>query len=582
MNPSAFSTAAPAAPTQDASASAGAGKATASALARIYRMYAAARMSLGAALLLAQAVTIAFGARPSLAALLICPAYAGQALALWVLPRLAWLSEPQAGAIPHRRQWLATIGVDLLAFTLLHALESGLNFNFGALLVLPVLMAGVTSKRLIALGTAAAVTLLLLAVAAAGTLVQGSDEIGVKLAQSGLAGIGFFAISLLAGELATRLVGEQQAARGSLAMAREQEQLNRMVIEEMGDGVLVVDPRLRVRAANPAARSLLAAVGMAPPAPFELRGNPAWAALADAVERAQREADWPEAGRDIGLRFGPDQTRNLRLRARFTRPLALEEGIAAGEPHCLLLLEDVRTAQSRQRQEKLAAMGRMSAGIAHEIRNPLAAISQANALLLEDALSAPQRRLAEMVADNAKRLKGIVNDVMELAAGPAPAARTIDAVTEVAAVAAEWAHTVNWALAGDSRLQIELPPAPLWVQFDPDHLRRVIVNLLDNAGRHASARSGAVLLQLQAADDGVALLRIGSDGPPIGPEVEPYLFEPFYSTRSRGTGLGLYICRELCARYGAGIEYRLQASDARWRNQFEVAMRSGNRAVADA
>ena len=582
MNQSASEPAAPPAQVQDKGAGAGAAgtaDATASALVRIYRMYATARLAVGAALLLAQAVTLAFGARPSHAALIICPAYAAQALALWVFPKLAWLSEPQVGAIPRRRQWLATVGVDLLVFTLLHALESDLNFNFGALLVLPVLMAGVTSKRLLALGTAAGVTLLMLAVAAAGTLVQGKGDLGVKLAQAGLAGIGFFAIALLAGELATRLVGVQQAARDSLAMAREQEQLNRMVIEEMGDGVLVVDSRLRVRAANPAARSLLAPVGMAPPAPFDLRGNPAWAALADAVERAQREAEWPEAGRELTLRFGPAQTRNLRLRVRFTQQPALEDGIAAGEPHCLLFLEDARTAELRQRQERLAAMGRMSAGIAHEFRNPLAAIAQANALLLEDALSGPQRRLARMVADNAQRLKGIVDDVMEVASGPAPAPRPIDAVAAVAAVAAEWAHTVNWAPTADSPLRIELPPAPLWVQFDPDHLRRVLVNLLDNASRHASAEPGAVLLQLLTPDDAVALLRIGSDGPPIGPAVEPYLFEPFHSTRSRGTGLGLYICRELCTRYGAGIEYRLQAADVRWRNQFEVTMRRSKLAL---
>ena len=183
--------------------------ATASALARIYRMYAAARLSLGAALLLAQGLTIAFGARPALAALLICPAYAAQAMALWVAPRWAWLSEPQVGVERQRRQWAATIGVDLLAFTLLHVLESGMSFNFGALLVLPVLMAGITSKRRLALGTAAAVTLVLLVVA--GTLAPEDGDVGVKLAESGLAGIGLFAIALLASELSTRLVGEQQA-----------------------------------------------------------------------------------------------------------------------------------------------------------------------------------------------------------------------------------------------------------------------------------------------------------------------------------------------------------------------------------
>jgi two-component system sensor histidine kinase PilS (NtrC family) len=86
----------------------------------------------------------------------------------------------------------------------------------------------------------------------------------------------------------------------------------------------------------------------------------------------------------------------------------------------VLLLEDLRTLQARMRQEKLAAMGRVSAGIAHEIRNPLAAISQANALMLEDELPPPQQRLARMVADNVERLKRLVDDVMEVAPGPSP------------------------------------------------------------------------------------------------------------------------------------------------------------------
>ena len=86
----------------------------------------------------------------------------------------------------------------------------------------------------------------------------------------------------------------------------------------------------------------------------------------------------------------------------------------------MLLLEDVRTAQARLRQEKLAAMGRVSAGIAHEIRNPLSTIAQANALLLEDALPEPQQRLLRMVADNVERLKRLVDEVMEVAPGTAP------------------------------------------------------------------------------------------------------------------------------------------------------------------
>jgi two-component system sensor histidine kinase PilS (NtrC family) len=98
------------------------------------------------------------------------------------------------------------------------------------------------------------------------------------------------------------------------------------------------------------------------------------------------------------------------------------------------------------------------------------------------------------------------------------------------------------------------------------------VNLLDNAYRHASRAPGAIQLRLDSRHESQAFLSVASDGAPIPPDVEPYLFEPFFSTRSRGTGLGLYICRELCERYGATIDYRLRAEGVDQRNEFFVDM----------
>jgi two-component system sensor histidine kinase PilS (NtrC family) len=555
------------------------------ALTRIYRTYAAARAVFGLALVAAQGASNLLGANASLVLTLVCLAYAVQSVTLWLLPRFQPLRAPLLPPAQRRRQWLATIGVDLLAFGVLHLEQSGANFNYAALLVLPVLMAGVMTQRLVALGTAAGVTLMLLFAAWRSSLVGG--DLPALMLQSGLAGLGLFVIAMLSGELARRLTREEQAARGSLALARQQAQLNRLVIEEMVDGVLVVDDRLRVRAANPAARALLVDAGLSPPAPFGLQQRASWSALAQAVSRALAEGDWPEAGREVTLVFGDGLLRTLRMRVRFLRGRALvreraDDPAAEGRQFCVLLLEDVRTAQARLRQEKLAAMGRVSAGIAHEIRNPLAAISQANALLLEDDLPPQQRRLARMVADNAERLKRIVDDVMELAPGGASTARSIDATAEVAAVAAEWARTVGLPLGASSRLRVQLPAQPLGVSFDPEHLRRVLVNLLDNAHRHGSGAPGAVMLRLAERDEHSVQISVASDGLLIAPDVEPYLFEPFFSTRSRGTGLGLYICRELCERHGASIEYRALPPAGPARNEFLVTMKRSLLGATDA
>lgn len=551
------------------------------ALLRVARTYAAARALLGVALVLAQAAASMAGQGSRAAVTTLCVAYAGQALVLWLLPRFRGVAESMARAsrAGERRswQWLTTIGVDIATFIALHLLDRVSSFNFAALLVLPVLMAGVLLPRIGALGAAAASALLLLV--GAWDAPTSVDAATVALTRAGLAGIGLFAIAVLAGELAARLVREEAAARESLDLARRQAQLNRLVIQELSDGVLVVDAGLRVRAANPAGRALLVQQGTGPAAPFSLSDRVSWQALADAARQAMADGRWPSVGRDIELSFEDGQIRRLRLRVRFTPAGAADD---TDDAYSVLLLEDLRTAQARLQQAKLAAMGRVSAGIAHEIRNPLAAIAQANALLLEDDLRDDQLRLARMVADNVRRLQRIVDDVMELAPAVGEDVSPIDARSVVAAATVDWAQTAGIDLGPASRLHTDLPVEPVGVMFDADHLRRVLVNLLDNAWRHAGADAGALLLRLTVRDGTAVLLQVLSDGQSIPPEVERHLFEPFFSTRSRGSGLGLYICRELCERYGAGIEYRARPGSERRRNEFVVTMRRASLPTPDA
>ena len=562
------------------------------ALARVYRTYGAARAAVGLGLMAVVGVGSLSSLRGSEWLALVSMAYAAQAITLWLLPRFGALAQPltRAHQRQRQRQWLATVGVDLVAFSVLHLLEASVSLNYAALLVLPVLMAGVLTTRLMALGTAAAVTLVLLTAAWRGMV---GGEAPALMLQSGLLGLGMFMITLLAGELAARLAREELAARGSLELARQQAQLNRLVIEEMADGVLVVDRRLLVRAANPAARALLVDQGLGPQAPFRLETRAEWAALLQSAQQALADGMWPEAGQDVMLAFGEGHSRTLRLRVRFMRTRSSERGSdREGEtgdeaaedmdsrPVAVLLLEDLRTLQARIRQEKLAAMGRVSAGIAHEIRNPLAAISQANALMTEDALSPTQRRLAQMVTDNVERLKRLVDDVMEVAPGAEPLVGIIDASAIVRQAAAEWARAQHPTAHAQRRLRTEVTGDALGVSFDAEHLRRVLVNLLDNALRHASDAPGSVFLRLAAREDVGVVLSVLSDGAPIPPDVERRLFEPFFSTRSRGSGLGLYICRELCERYGASIEYRPRPAAERLYNEFIVSMPRADRPVS--
>ncbi|MDE2433509.1 MAG: PAS domain-containing protein [Burkholderiales bacterium] len=547
---------------------------------RIYRAFLTARAALGLTLMAVVMGAVIFGTRPSDWTLAVCLVYCAATLIWWGVPSQRQPG-PQDKHTLGTRQTLATVGVDLLAFSFLHLL-AGTSFNSQALMILPVLMAAVLMRRILALGVAATATLNLLA-AAWLQYNQGEGIPTSMLTQAGLTGFGLFALAILASELSGRLAREERSARGSLELARQQAQLNRLVIEQMSEGVLVVDRVGRVRSANPAARRLLAAQGQTAKAPFQLRGVPAWQPIVRAIERAVVNPLLAEDGIVAELHFDDDLQRALRLRIRFTKG----QDQAGGEDICVMFIEDVRTLQARLRQDKLAAMGRMSAGIAHEIRNPLAAISQANALLAEDLQSPAQLKLTQMVSDNVTRLKHIVDDILTVAPGVRPPAPVIDALDTVDAICQEWAATHGIQIQMHARdpglLQLDLsgakasPSYPhILIRFEPEHLQRILVNLLDNALRYNSGAPGALIVALHwtphVHPHGLLMLSVLNDGAPITAETERSLFEPFFSTSSRGTGLGLYICRELCERHGAHIDYRQHPLGVRHRNEFFVTL----------
>ncbi len=542
---------------------------------RIYRAFLTARFALAVVLLSLVIGYWALGNHPALWMVVSTIGYAIATLSLLIWPRHAQATHPDLQSLKPREA-IASVGVDLAFFAAMHYL-SGSTLNSQALLVLPVLMAAVLMPRILALGVAAAATLNLLG--AALLQDQGSGNLTSMLAQAGLTGFGLFAIAALASELSARLAKEERSARGSLELARQQAQLNRLVIEEMSEGVMVVDRQGRVRTANPAARRLLAAQGLVSPAPFQLRGVPSWADLITAVEKALGNPQRAEDGQEVKLQFDDQTQRELRLRVRFTKG----KGGRTSEDMCVMLLEDLRAVRARQRQDKLAAMGRMSAGIAHEIRNPLAAISQANALLAEDAATPTQKKLTQLVTDNVARLKHIIDDILAVAPGVRPPAPAIDPIETIVAICNDWRSTQGLALGEDSLLDIDTsgyqraPTYPhLKIRFEPEHLQRVLVNLLDNALRYNTGEPGAINVSLRwmpSADPaGMLMLSVSNDGEPVSADTERSLFEPFFSTRSRGTGLGLYICRELCERHGANIDYRLHPPPVRHRNEFFVTV----------
>ncbi len=509
--------------------------------ARLWQAFLTARMLVALALLL----LLSLGAATSHAASLALPGTAFAYLVVSALTRVLAGREPPPPRPSFR--WLPTIGVDIALIGLLQALQPAGTINFAPLFGLPVLMAAVLGNLLLALGTAASATLVLLAWA---FWPGGGDA--THYLQAALTGTGYFLVAYLAHQLAARLISEQDMAQRSRMDARAQRAVSALVMQHVADGVLVLDRGGHVHLANPAALLLLERSAAAT-LPFPLAHMDAWAPALAVAQQTFASGQAQHA--DVRIAIPGRPLLALRLRSWLTHaPQDLTHELQ--DPLCVMFLHDLREMEARLRTEKLASMGRMSAAVAHEIRNPLAAIMQANALLEEELQDPGQQRLAQMVRQNAERLVRITEDVLDIARvqhqiGHAPSA----VVPLDATVRQVWQ---DWQAQEPQRRRgrLELAASELQVEFDAEHLRRVLVNLLDNALRYMGPHPDSLVVATQAGNGGRASLQVWSDGEPLDASIERHLFEPFFSSESRSSGLGLYICRELCQRHGAGISYQ--------------------------
>lgn len=438
-------------------------------------------------------------------------------------------------------QLSAHVLTDILVMTLLMYTGGGLRSGLGTMLLVTLAGAGLVGQGRLVLFYAAVATLSVLFEELYRALSHDFEIAGFF--QAGVFSAGFFAVAISARLLARRVLANEELARQRGVDLKNQMLISQRVIEEMQDGVLVLGQNGWVKQHNPRAERLLG-----------LSGAPACMLVNYSSELAQGFAAWRARPADDSVAVRAPLS-GMQLQARFVPTESSERDV-------LVFLEDVGRLQEQAQQLKLAALGRLTANIAHEIRNPLSAISHAGELMREERRGEIFERLLRIVLDNAQRLERIVSDVLELGRRDR-AYRELIPLRESLPLFLE-EYVVKEKIAADIvRLEFS---GPATLCFDRSHFHQVLWNLLGNALRHSRRVAGSVCLRVQDGPrDGLIELHVIDDGEGVSDDRREQIFEPFFTTHSRGTGLGLYIARELSEANGARLELQGNAPGAHFR-----------------
>jgi two-component system, NtrC family, sensor histidine kinase PilS len=428
---------------------------------------------------------------------------------------------------------LLGVAVDILVATLVaHAVPTAasgvalmLLFNVGSASLLLSLRMGLGVAAVASAGLAAAYLWTLL-------IEQQQPR---PMAELMMFTVSFLAIATLTHQLRVQMRATEALAERRGAEAVRLAEINELIIRRMRTGVLLVNWEAEIRLANEAAMLLLG------------EGAAGSRSLAEAApELALRLSEWMRngLGNDTPLRLGSDQ---FEVVPRFARLLA-------NSRDTLIFLDDTSLVSRRAESLTLAAMGRFSASLAHEIRNPLAAISYA-AQLLEESRDLPDgdRRMVQIIHQQCMRTNSIVESVLGLARRERATAEHIELVGFLRNFIEEFRQSVP-----DETDNITLAaPQPLVpALIDPRHLHQILTAMVQNARRHGHLPGEAARITLHAYRlDDAPVIDILDRGPGIPEAVIPQLFRPFFTTSEHGTGLGLYIARELCRANGASLDY---------------------------
>jgi len=368
------------------------------------------------------------------------------------------------------------------------------------------------------------------------TVLDGTGPPPRPLAELCMFVTSYLALAWLGHQIGHRARASEELADTRGAQVANLVEINELIIRRMRTGVLVVDGQTRITLANEAAALLLGDA---------MRGAGGDQLSTVAPELAWRLQRWRQGGEgDVGpLQLGPDLP---EVQPRFARLLAHSD-------LSLVFLDDTTVVSRRAESLTLAAMGRFSASLAHEIRNPLAAINYAVQLLEESRMDDADRRLLQIIHQQCQRTNGIVESVLGMARRERANPEHLDLAGFVQRFVEDYRSTLS--IENDS-LEAVLPAQAVTALVDPAHLQQVLTALVHNALRYGRMMDEPARVKVRVSGGGRhAVLEVLDRGPGIPDGVVAQLFRPFFTTSEHGTGLGLYIAGELARANQATLEY---------------------------
>lgn len=436
-----------------------------------------------------------------------------------------------------RRLTLITV-IDISFIVMLIYAAGGLESGLGLLLVLATATSSLFSQGRLALFYAAIASIALLLEQSYQFITW--TQYNVDYTHAVMLSLSCFATAWLAHSFSKRTIQSEALASQRGIDLENMAQINELITQEIQDGILVVDRDFRIRHRNTAAEKLL--------------GNQQVEALtldeyvpevAELLDHWIADEDNPKPS---------TKPRKLRLNERDLRLRLMPIG-AQRQDGAVIFIEDWSQIQIQAQQMKLVALGRLTANIAHEIRNPLSAISHANQLMQEEGMDqAAIQRMLQIIAANVTRLDQIVKDVLELNQRDRTQQETIHLAKFLVEFHAQFCLTEKISPA---HFKMFLAGHDENVFFDPRHLNQILWNVCRNGWRHSQQKEASLMLSLIESPTSKSItLAIKDDGAGVSDEVVHHLFEPFTTTEASGTGLGLYIARELCEANGGRIQYQ--------------------------